>query len=95
MVQRAPERPFVLSEEDARYLEGALRDMEAAFGFDPFPGVAFSHISARALIKQFIDWWRGLEPQNEEEREALGRLPSAIRLMDTVSSWMEEQSRRR
>ncbi len=91
MVRRAPESPFVMGEDDARYIESCLRDMEAAFGFDAFPGMPFAQISARALMKQFIDWWRGLEPADEPQREAHGRLPSAIRLMDTISTWMEEQ----
>jgi len=95
MVQRAPERPFVLSDEDARYLERSLRDVEAAFGIVGFPGAPFTQIPARALIKQFIDWWRSLEPENEAQRDAHGRLPSAIRLMDTVSTWMAEQTQRR
>jgi hypothetical protein len=95
MVRRAPEHPFALSAEDARYIEGCLRDVEAAFKIEGFPGLAFAQIPARALIKRFIDWWRALEPQNDAERDAHARLPSAIRLMDTVSTWMEEQGRRK
>lgn len=95
MVRRAPEGPFVLSEEDARYIESCLRDVEAAFGIEGFEGVAFSQIPARALIKRFIDWWRALEPGDDAQREAHARLPSAIRLMDTVSTWMQEQAQRK
>ncbi len=95
MIQRAPRRPFVLSAEDARYIERCLRDVEAAFAIDGFARTPFSQIPARALIKQLIDWWRSLEPADEAQREAHGRLPSAIRLLDTVSTWMEERARRR
>lgn len=91
MVRRAPDRPFVLSAEDARYIERCLRDVETAFGIEGFPGRTFEQIWGRALIKQFIDWWRALEPEDENQREAHARLPSAIRLMDTISAWMEEQ----
>jgi len=95
MVQRAPVRPFVLSEEDASYIERCLRDVEAAFGIEAFPGAPFAQIPGRALMRQFIDWWRGLEPADTEQREAHAQLPSAIRLMDTVSTWMEESAQRR
>jgi hypothetical protein len=95
MVRRAPERPFVLSDEDGRYIERCLRDLGAAFGIEGFPGRTFSQIPARALIGQFIDWWRGLEPRDERQCEAHARLPSPIRLMDTVSIWMEEQVQRK
>jgi hypothetical protein len=95
MVRRAPERPFALSEEDTDYVERCLRDVEAAFAIEAFPGVMFAQIPARALMRQFIDWWRGLEPEDEKQREAHAQLPSAIRLMDTVSSWMQERAQRR
>lgn len=94
MVRRAPERPFAFSADDARYIEGCLRDVEAAFGLDAFPGVPFGRIPARALIGLFIDWWRSLEPENEIQQEAHARLPAAIRLLDTVSTWMEELAQR-
>jgi hypothetical protein len=94
MVRRAPDHPLGFSAEDAVYIENSLRAVEQAFGLRAFPGLPFSQIPARALIKTFIDWWRGLEPAEETQREALGRLPSAIRLIDTVSAWHEEQARR-
>jgi murein L,D-transpeptidase YafK len=95
MVRRAPERPFVLSEEDGRYIERCLREVEEAFGVVAFPGTVFSQIRARALISQLIDWWRALEPGDERQRKAHARLPSAIRLLDTVSIWMEEWVQRK
>jgi hypothetical protein len=94
MVRRAPDHPVALSAEDAAYVEKSLRRAEKAFGLDPFPGQSFSQISARALIKTFIDWWRALEPADEAQSEAHAALPSAIRLLDTFSSMLEEQSRR-
>ena len=94
MVRRAPDHPFALSEADGRYIADCLRAIEASFGLVSFPGVAFRQIPARALIGLFIDWWRGLEPANEVQREAHARLPGAIRLLDTVSALMQEQARR-
>lgn len=96
MVRRAPERPFLLSGDDARYIEACLRGVETAFGFDAFPGASLATIPGRKLIDKFIHWWRALEPQDERQREAHARLPGAIRLLDTVSAMMEEmaQSRR-
>ncbi len=94
MVRRARNHPVKLSVEDAAYVEKCLRRFEAAFGLDAFPGLSFDRIPARALIKTFIDWWRGLEPANEAQSEAHAALPSAIRLLDTFSAWLEENARR-
>jgi len=94
MVRRAPDRPFALSAADAVYIADCLRAVEASFGLEAFPGVGFAQIPARALIAQFIDWWRGLEPATEVQQEAHARLPGAIRLLDTVSALMEEQAAR-
>jgi hypothetical protein len=94
MVRRAPDHPPELAAEDAAYVEKALRAFETAFGLDAFPGLAFSQIPARALIKSFIDWWRGMEPESEAQREASALLPSAIRLLDTFSALQEERKRR-
>ncbi len=92
MVRRAPERPFAFSPQDGAYVAACLRDMEAAFGLEGFPGLAFERIPARALMKRYIDWWRGLDPHTPEQQEAHARLPAAIRLMDTISTWIEERS---
>lgn len=94
MVRRAPDRPFVSSGEDARYIEACLRDAETAFGFEAFPGVPFAEIPARALIGQFIHWWRAIDPEDERQRDSHARLPGAIRLLDTVSALMEELAQR-
>jgi hypothetical protein len=94
MVRRAPDHPFALSEADGRYVADCLQAIEASFGLVGFPGVAFRQIPARALIGLFIDWWRGLEPANEVQRDAHARLPGAIRLLDTASALIEERARR-
>lgn len=94
MVRRAPLRPFALTGEDARYIEATLRDVEAAFGLEAFPGVGFATIPGRVLIETLIDWWRALEPSDEAQREAHARLPGAIRLLDTFSAFMEERMQR-
>jgi len=94
MVRRASERPFDFSEEDGRYIEACLRGVETAFGFTAFPGLDFAQIPARALIGQFIDWWRSLDPADDIQKEAHARLPAAIRLLDTVSTLMEERAQR-
>jgi hypothetical protein len=96
MVRRAPERPFLLSGDDALYIEACLRGVETAFGFEVFPGLTLATIPGRALIGKFIECWRALEPADARQREAHARLPGAIRLLDTVSAMMEEmaQSRR-
>jgi hypothetical protein len=95
MARRASERPLVVDASDSAYLENCLRGVERAFHLDAFPGQAFTAIPARALIERFISWWRGLEPADEAQRDAHGALPSAIRLIDTISAWNEERAGRR
>ncbi|MGO9134188.1 MAG: hypothetical protein ACLP8A_09105 [Methylovirgula sp.] len=95
MVQRAPDGPLPFSESDRAYIFSCLADVEASFGISGFPGQAPAVIPSRALIRQLIEWWRTLDPQTEDQRDAYGRLPGAIRLIDTVSIWVEEQAARR
>ena len=95
MVQRAPEGPLPFADEDRSYVFSCLADVESSFGLCGFPGVAPEAIASRALIRQLIEWWRTLEPVTETQRDAYGRLPGAIRLIDTVSIWVEEQAARR
>lgn len=95
MVRRAPEHPYPFGADDRVYISGRLRDVETAFGFTAFPGLTFDQIPARKLIHHFIEWWRTLEPQTPEQVEAHAQLPAAIRLLDTVSAWLEEQAQRR
>jgi hypothetical protein len=94
MVRSAPDHPVRICAEDAAYVENILRRAEKAFGLDAFPRRGFAQIPARPLIKTLIDWWRGLEPANPAQSEAHAALPSAIRLLDTFSAWLEEQARR-
>lgn len=91
MVSRAPNRPVDFG-EDGEYIFSCLRDVERSFGLDAFPGLAPARIPARALIKQLIVWWRTLEPANEAQRQAYGRVPGTIRLIDTISSWLAERA---
>ncbi|MHB8883864.1 MAG: hypothetical protein ACYC5H_02035 [Methylovirgula sp.] len=95
MVQRAPEGPLPFADADRSYIFSCLADVESSFGLSGFPGVAPEQIAARSLIRQLIEWWRTLEPATEAQRDAYGRLPGAIRLIDTVSIWVEEQAARR
>jgi len=95
MVQRAPEGPLPFSRSDREYISAILADMEQNFGISSFSGVAPGEWSARALIKQLIEWWRTLDPVTVEQRDAYNRLPGSIRLIDTVSTWVEEQAARR
>lgn len=95
MVRRAPDGPFAFSADDRAYILSCLEDVEASFGFDAFPGLGFDQIPGCKLIALFIDLWRGQDPETEAQRTALGRLPAAIRLLDTVSSFMEERTGRK
>jgi len=93
MVRRAPDGPLPFSAADKSYVLSCFADVESSFGVSGCVeiGAAFS---ARALIKQLIEWWRTLEPATDAQRDAYGRMPGAIRLIDTVATWVEEQDAR-
>jgi hypothetical protein len=91
MVRRAPDRPVDFG-TDRDYIFSCLKDVEQHFGLDGFPGLTPEQIPARALIKQLILWWRTLEPANELQQHAYGRMPGAIRLIDTISGWLAERA---
>lgn len=95
MVRRAPDGPLPFCQEDKSYILGCLKDVQESFGVTSFPVTPTAEIPARALIKQLIEWWRTLEPLTQEQRDAYGRMPGAIRLIDTVATWVEEQALRR
>ena len=92
MVNRAPAWPVDFG-ADSDYILSCLADVEHSFGITGFPGLAAHQVPARTLIKQFIVWWRTLEPSTPEQRDAHGRLPGAIRLIDTFSGWLAEHGR--
>jgi hypothetical protein len=94
MVGHAPDWPVDFG-TDRAYIFSTLQAVEQGFGLDGFPGLAPAQIPARALIKQLIVWWRTLEPADEMQQLAHGRLPGAIRLIDTFSTWLAERSRNR
>ncbi|WP_020176122.1 hypothetical protein [Methyloferula stellata] len=95
MVQRAPDGPLPFSQSDLAYIADILADMDKTFGLKSFSDIVPGEWSARALIRQLIEWWRTLDPVTEAERDAYNRLPGSIRLIDTVSTWVEEQASRR
>ena len=90
MVRRAPNRPIDFG-PDRDYIFSCLKDVEQSFGLQAFPGLAPEQIPARALIRQFIVWWRTLEPANAGQQAAYARLPGTIRLIDTISGWWAER----
>jgi len=91
MVSHAPDWPVDFG-TDRDYIFSTLQAVEQGFGLEGFPGLAQEQIPARALIKQLILWWRTLEPASEIQQRAYGRLPGAIRLIDTFSTWLAEHS---
>jgi hypothetical protein len=95
MVKRAPEGPLPFSSEDRAYILSCFEDVQTSFGVTAYPGQATEDLTARALIRQLIEWWRTLEPKTEEQHEAYGRMPGSIRLIDTVATWVEEREERR
>ena len=90
MIRRAPNQPIDFG-TDRDYIFACLPDVEASFGLQGFPGLAPEQIPARALIRQFIVWWRTLEPANAAQQAVYARLPGTIRLIDTISGWWAER----
>lgn len=90
MINRAPRVPVDFG-RDSAYIHSALRNFEQTFGVNPFPGMANDRIPARTMLKQLIMWWRTSEPENAAQAEAHGRLPGAIRLIDSHCAWLEEK----
>lgn len=95
MVNRAPDGPLPFSAADRTYILSCFEDVETSFGLRAFPEIATVDLSAKALIRQLILYWRTLEPQTEAQKDAYGRMPGAIRLIDTVATWVEEQEARK
>lgn len=95
MVNRAPDGPLPFGSEDRTYILSCFDDVETSFGLRAFPGTATSDLTAKALIRQLILYWRTLEPRTEAQKDSYGRMPGAIRLIDTVATWVEEQEMRR
>ena len=82
MVRRAPNQPIDFG-PDGGYIFSCLQDVEASFGLEGFPGLAPEQIPARALIRQFIVWWRTLEPADAGQQVAHpDRLRQAARHLD-------------
>ena len=90
MINRAPDYPVDFG-TDREYIFCCLHEVERSFGLNPFPGIAHEHLSARTLITQLIVWWRALKPADPCQQDAFGRMPGAIRLIDTFSLWLDEQ----
>ena len=91
MISHAPEWPIDFG-ADQDYIFSTLKAVEQSFGLEGFPKLTAEQIPARALIKQLIVWWRTLAPANEMQQHAYGRLPGAIRLIDTYSTWLAERT---
>jgi hypothetical protein len=95
MVNRAPDGPLPFSAADRAYILSCFEDVEECFGLRAFPEVAAEQLTAKVLIRQLILYWRTLEPETGAQSDAYGRMPGAIRLIDTVATWVEEQEARK
>ncbi len=95
MVNRAPDGPLPFSPSDRTYILSCFDDVETSFGVRAFPEIATANLGAKALIRQLILYWRTLLPHTEAQMDAYGRMPGAIRLIDTVATFVEEQEARR
>jgi hypothetical protein len=95
MVNRAPDGPLPFSAADRVYILSCFEDVEKSFGLAAFPDTPTAELTAKALVRQLILYWRTLEPKTELQHDAYGRMPGAIRLIDTVATWVEERQARK
>lgn len=84
LVRRAPDHPLALSEEDQRYLLDGLAEVARVFGVAAVPEVPLDILPGRALMRRMVELRMSLRARDPEQREALGRLTSAILLVDTA-----------
>jgi hypothetical protein len=91
MVNRAPDGPLPSGPGDRAYILSCFDDVEKSFGLRAFPEIATVDLSAKALIRQLIHYWRTLEPKSDAQQDAYGRMPGAIRLIDTIATFLEER----
>jgi len=84
LIQRAPDHALALAAEDQAYLLGCLREIEAAFAVSAVPALPLDRLPGRALMRQLVGLRRTLRARDDDQRRALGRLASAILLVDTA-----------
>lgn len=95
MVRQAPaDRPLILGEDDAAYVLDCLRAIETAFDVQAVPATPLERLPGRDLMRRLVDLRLSLRPADDDQREAWGRLASAIMRLDVAAAFTAEWGNR-
>lgn len=82
LIKRAPHHPLPLGQDDVNYISATFKGVEKVFGVKAQPDIPLAHVPGSVLMRQLMELRRSLRPKTPDEREAHGRLSSAILLLD-------------
>ena len=92
LIRRAPDHALTLAADDQSYLLTCLGEIEAAFGVRAVPALPLDQLPGRTLMRQLIELRRTLRARDADQRRALGRLTSAILLVDTACAFDQDHA---
>jgi hypothetical protein len=95
LAHRAPAVPLAISDDDRAYVLRHLDAVAEAFGVKAVPDVALSLLPANAFVRHLGDLHARCRAQDLEQRLALGRLESVLRLVESAVTVMIERGSRR
>ncbi len=90
LIHQAPERVVQLTEADLAYITETLTGVDAAFGGGLRFDVPVATVPARMLMRKMLDMRSSLDVVTEEQREALGRLASAILRLEVACAFARD-----
>lgn len=97
LLRRAPLHPLPLGRDDRDYIIATFSGVERVFDVKVRPALSPEMIPGRTLMRQLLDLRRSLTPRDDEQRNAYGRLSSAIMLLDiacAMDAELDKTSRR-
>jgi hypothetical protein len=94
LIRRAPTAPLDLCADDRAYIDGYLAVVGEALGREARPRVPLTVLPARAFVAHLAELRATLNPHDFDQRLALGRLESVLRLVETAITVMEHRRRR-
>jgi hypothetical protein len=86
LIKRAPDHPLPLGQDDVNYISATFKGIEQIFGVKAQPDLPLKHLPGSVLMRKLMELRRSLRPATPEEREAHGKLSSAILLLDIACS---------
>lgn len=92
LIRRAPDHPLTFSDDDQRYLLGCLEEVGRVFHVAAEPELPLDMLPGRALMRRLVELRRSLRARDADQRSALGRLASAILLVDTACALDRDQA---